>query len=201
MNTTRTLAALSCILLPAALSSRADAQDAHAHPAAATTAKPDAPAAQMAFKQLKSLAGTWKGAASTDPVIPQMSGDSMNVTLRVTSLGNAIMHNMTSPRRPDDPITMMYLETDRLLLTHYCDAGNRPRMEAAISPDGKTVTFQFIDLVGPTKYGHMNRAVFTIIDDNHHIEEWTYVLPDKSTVRARFDLKRTGAAATKSSAE
>jgi len=186
MNTAKRLAFVSFIVLPVAAGAQA-ASDPHGHGAlqASTGFAPPA-----VFKQLQSLAGAWKGATSTEPAVPQMAGDSMTVTLRVTSLGNAIMHNMRSPRRPDDPITMLYLENDRLLLTHYCDSGNRPRMEASVSPDGKTVTFQIFDLAGPTTYGHMSRAVFTIIDENHHIEEWTYVLPNKNTVRARFDLRR-----------
>lgn len=187
MKIAKGLALVSIVLAPVAAGAQRGASDPHGH----NVAQASASFASLAvFKQLQSLAGNWKGATNTDPAVPQMAGDSMTVSLRVTSLGNAIMHNMRSPRRKDDPITMLYLENDRLLLTHYCDSGNRPRMEASVSPDGKTVTFQMFDLVGPTTYGHMSRAVFTIIDENHHIEEWTYVLPDKSSIRARFDLRR-----------
>jgi hypothetical protein len=190
MKTPRIIATLSFILVPATFAAQT-AANPHGHTAASPVQATSLPA-QSAFKQLQSLAGTWKGATSTVPAVPQMQGDSMSVTMRVTSLGNAIMHNMRSPRRPDDPITMLYLENDRLLLTHYCDSGNRPRMAASVSPDGKTITFQFVDLVGPTTYGHMNHAVFTIIDENHHIEEWTYILPgNKGNVVAHFDLYRT----------
>src|SRR5437667_733038 len=33
-----------------------------------------------------------------------------------------------------------------------------------ISPDGKTVEFDFVDVAGGTQYGHMHHALFTIID-------------------------------------
>ena len=147
--------------------------------------------AQKSFDKLKTLAGSWEGNAATFPQEPSIEGKAMHVTLRATSMGNALLHEMTGEGRPDDPITMLYLDQDRLLLTHYCDAGNRPRMTGKISPDGKTVEFEFLDVAGSTEYGHMHHAVFTFLDANHHIEDWTYMQPGDKPVRAHFDLQRT----------
>jgi hypothetical protein len=146
--------------------------------------------AQKSFDKMKSLAGSWEGRVTTVPTTPEMEGKVMQVTLRTTSMGNALLHEMTGAGRPDDPITMFYLENDRLMLTHYCDAGNRPRMTAKASPESKTIDFDFLDVIGNMQYGHMHHAAFTLIDPNHHIEEWTFMAGDKP-VRARFDLQRT----------
>src|SRR6202521_4071504 len=112
--------------------------------------------AQKSFDKLKTLAGSWEGHVTTLPPQAEIEGKLMQVTLRATSMGNALMHEMTGAGRPDDPITMLYLDVDRLLLTHYCDAGNRPRMVRKMSPDGKTVEFEFLDVDGSTQYGHMH---------------------------------------------
>jgi len=146
--------------------------------------------AQKSFDKLKTLAGSWGGRVTTVPPQAEMEGKLMQVTLRVTSMGNALMHEMTGSGRPDDPITMLYLDGDRLLLTHYCDAGNRPRMTGKMSTDGKTVEFEFLDVAGSTQYGHMHHAVFTALDENHHTEDWTFMNGDKP-VHAHFDLQRT----------
>jgi len=146
--------------------------------------------AQRSFNAMKSLAGSWEGHVTTAPLQAALEGKLMKVSLRVTSMGNALMHEMTGAGRPDDPITMFYLDADRLLLTHYCDAGNRPRMAGQQSPDGKTVTFEFLDVVGSLEHGHMHHSVFTVVDADHHTEEWTYMAGDKP-IRAHLDLQRT----------
>lgn len=153
--------------------------------------------AQKSFDQMKNLAGSWQGPVSVNPPQHEMgNGSLMQVSLRVTSRGNALVHEMKDPSKPDDPVrydhplTMFYLDDNRLLLTHYCDAGNRPRMKARTSPDGKTVEFDFLDIAGNTQYGHMQHAVFTAIDANHHVEDWTYMMPGDKPVHAHFDLKR-----------
>jgi hypothetical protein len=137
--------------------------------------------AQKSFDKLKTLAGSWEAHVITVPQQAEIEGKLMQVSLRVTSMGNALVHEMTGAGRPDDPITMLYLDGDRLLLTHYCDAGNRPRMAGKMSPDGKTVEFDFLDVAGSTQYGHMHHAVFTVIDANHHTEDWTYMTPGGQT--------------------
>lgn len=156
-------------------------------------AQTDAPKsdAQKSFEKLKTVAGSWEGRVTTIPPDPDMEGKTVQLSLRVTSMGNAMVHEMTGAGRPDDPITMLYLDNDRLLLTHYCDAGNRPRMVGKMSPDGKQVEFEFLDVAGSTQYGHMHHAVFTMIDANHHSEDWTFMMPGDKAVHAHMDLQRT----------
>lgn len=80
---------------------------------------------------------------------------------------------------------------DRLIVTHYCGAGNQPRMQASSSPDGKTITFDFFDgtnIAGP-EAGHMQRLVIAMPDSNHHVEEWTFSDHGKQTKEV-FDLQR-----------
>ena len=180
---------LSLMLMPAPIAVFAQTE--------AQKAEPQPTEAQKSFTLLKTLAGTWKGAATMEPAMPQMeNGTLTQVSFRVTSRGNALVHEMSEAGKPDDPshydhpVTMLYLEGDQLYLVHYCDAGNRPRMVAKASPDGKSVEFDFVDVSGGTHHGHMYHAVFTIIDANHHIEDWTYMMPGEKPVHARLDLKR-----------
>jgi hypothetical protein len=153
--------------------------------------------AKKSFTQLKTLAGAWQGPVTVEPPQPDMGSAVMQLTLRVTSRGNALVHEMKEAGTPDDPahydhpVTMLYLDADRLLLTHYCDAGNRPRMVARASADGKKVEFDFLDVAGGTEYGHMHHAVFTFVDANHHTEDWTYIMPGDKPLHAHFDLQRT----------
>lgn len=167
------------------------------HEMQTSTTQPAPSDAHKSFVQLKSLAGTWQGPVTVDPPQPEIkNGELGQITLRVTSRGNALVHEMKDPTKPDDPtkydhpVTMFYLDNDRLTLVHYCDAGNRPRMVARSSPDGKTLEFDFVDVSGSTKYGNMYHAVFTTIDANHHIEDWTYMTPGNKPIHARMDLTR-----------
>jgi hypothetical protein len=145
--------------------------------------------AQKDFDSLKALAGSWQGTITTTPKQADVDGKVAQVTLRVTSMGNALAHEAHIDTRPDRPLTVFYMDDGRLMLTHYCDAGNRPRMVAKPSGDGKTVEFEFLDVAGSTAYGHMHHSVITTIDANHHIEDWTFMVGDKP-ILAHFDLKR-----------
>ena len=139
--------------------------------------------AQKSFDQLKNLAGSWEGT---------MDGQSLHVWLRVTSMGNALMHEMKGAG-PDNPITMFHLDGEHLMLTHYCDAGNQPRMVATISPDGKTITFDFVEATNlvATQMGHMKRVTFNFIDADHHTENWEFAMANGKQMGGLLDLRRT----------
>jgi len=139
---------------------------------------------QKAFDKLKTMVGTWEG------VMPD--GKTSQVTYRVTSGGSALLSEIS----PDDAmITMFHMDGDRLMMTHYCGAGNQPRMKGTLSPDGKTVTFEFVDAtnLSSPNAGHMHRAVFTMADAAHHTEDWTYLSNGKEETH-RFELHRVATA-------
>lgn len=186
------------MLLSTVAFAQSDAQKSDAPKSAVKKSEAPKSEAQKSFEKLKALAGNWEGPVKVQPPVPEMAdGKPMHVSMRVTSMGNLLMHEMKSEGRPDDPITTIYLDGNQLLLTHYCDAGNRPRMVAKTSPDGKTVEFDFVDITGNTKYGHMHHAVFTTIDENHHTEDWTFMLQGDKAMHAHFDLQRVNTIAAK----
>lgn len=164
----------------------------HAAPVAASRSE-----AQVAFDAMKSLAGEWEGPVKTDlPVAAKTEFKPLHVTMRVTSRGNLVVHEFQEagtpldPAKYDHPVTMFYVDSERLNLVHYCDAGNRPHMTGKMSADGKTLEFDFVELSGSDRHGYMKHAVFTIVDANRHIEDWTFMMPGNKQVQARFDLRR-----------
>jgi hypothetical protein len=138
---------------------------------------------QKAFATIKGMPGSWEG---TMP-----DGRPVQVTFKVVSGGSAVMSEIQG-KGPEDMISMFNMDgANKLLLTHYCGAGNQPRMQASVSPDGKTITFNFIDAtnLATPDAGHMSRMVLTVLDDNHHTEDWVFVDHGKE-MKEFFDLRR-----------
>jgi len=138
--------------------------------------------AQKSFDQLKSLAGSWEGKNS--------QGQPVQVSYRMTAGGSALMSEING--HGEDMISMIHLDgANRLLLTHYCAVGNQPRMLASASPDGKTITFNFVDATNldTPQSGHMDHLVIAMLDPKHHTEEWNFTDHGKQTKEV-FDLTR-----------
>ena len=138
--------------------------------------------ARKTFDALKTLAGNWEGKNS--------QGQTLRVSFRETAGGSALLSEIHG-QGPENMISMIHLDGDRLLMTHYCGAGNQPRMKAMLAPDGKSVAFDFIDatnLASPDA-GHMNHAVFAMPDADHHNEEWTFLDHGKE-MKEVFTLER-----------
>jgi hypothetical protein len=142
------------------------------------------PNSQKSFDMLKTFSGSWEGKTS--------QGQPVQVSYRMTAGGSALMSEIVMPdMKMHDMISMFHMDGDRMLMTHYCATGNQPRMVASLSPDGKSVTFDFVDatnLATPSA-GHMNRVIFSVVDANHHTEEWRFVQDGKEVVEL-FDLTR-----------
>jgi len=192
------------VIIPMSIAAVSLAQPGAAQSSAPAGSQAAAGDAQKQFALLKGLAGMWYGtvqASAADvpaDTLPNKGKPfATQVRIHVTSLGNAVLHEGHDPDRPDDPsrwshpITMFYLEGNRLMLTHYCDMGNRPRMAAGKPADGNTVTFDLVDLSGPKTIGYMNRIVFTQVDGNHHNEDWiALIAPGDKPVQFHMELHR-----------
>ena len=76
--------------------------------------------AGAAFATLKSLEGHWTGTAAGHP-----GGD---VVYEVVSGGNTVMERMF-PGSDNEMISMYYMEGDDLVMVHYCESGNQPKMK------------------------------------------------------------------------
>jgi len=129
-----------------------------------------------AFDQLKALAGEWEGKNS--------SGQPVKIIYSVVSNGSVVMEHM-SPASPHEMITMYSLDGDRIMVTHYCSAGNQPTMETGRSPaaNGK-YDFSFVRVSG-TKTpdeGHMASLSLSMPDKDHLTQVWTFDNHGKSVV-------------------
>jgi len=136
--------------------------------------------AHKQFDQLKGLEGKWVGKNS--------QGEALEVTFRMTAGDSALMSEIHG-HGPENMITMFHLDGDRLIMTHYCGAGNQPRMKV-ISDDPKSISFEFFDgtNIGPGA-GHMQQLTITQPDAGHHTEEWVFL--DHGTAHKElFTLER-----------
>jgi hypothetical protein len=138
--------------------------------------------AQVAFTKLKALSGSWQGTIMGIPI---------NITIRAASSGTTILHEANTDKGPPDhEITMFYMEGDRLFATHYCDAGNHARFEGKVSADGKSLDFNFLDVVGSTKGGLVKHMVFTTIDANMHSIDFTFIMPNGKPIELHGEFRR-----------
>jgi len=172
---------LAILVILIATATVALAQDSG--PKAATAQATDS-GAKKAFEKMKTLSGSWQGTIMNIPI---------NFTIRAVSSGTAILHegDTSAAGPPKHEITMFYVEADRLLATHYCDAGNRAHWEGKMSPDGKTIEFSFLDVAGSTRGGYLKDMALTLTDADHHIVAFTFVMPDGKPIQLRGEFQRT----------
>jgi hypothetical protein len=137
--------------------------------------------AQKGLERIRSLVGSWQGKTS--------KGDPVDDTFSLTAGGTAVMGE--DKMGPEEMLSLFYVDGDRLLMTHFCPSGNQPRMQATISPDLKTISFDFLDATNlPTpQTGHMHHATYIFSDADHYSQEWTW-MQDGKTTTFRSEMQR-----------
>jgi len=120
-----------------------------------------------AFARLKTLVGEWE--ADT-----RMGKAHLNYEL--IAGGTALVERVTAEKMPA-MLTVYHMDGDRLQLTHYCMAGNQPRMQArTFNPESGELEFQFLDAtnLASAGAGHMHSARIRFVDDRRLATEWEF---------------------------
>lgn len=149
----------------------------------------DKPATCPAFEQLKTLAGEW--------TMPDDNGDGTpdaTVQYKVISGGSVVMETLFSGT-PHEMVTMYHMNGPDLLVTHYCAAGNQPRMKAKSTDNAKTIDFAFQDgtNMDPATDMYMGALTVTFADENHFTQRWTHFENGEAGEPAVFEWTRAEA--------
>jgi quercetin dioxygenase-like cupin family protein len=150
----------------------------------------EAVAAKAALERIQTLAGDWQG------TIGSPDGPAVRVTYRVTAAGSALVETLF-PDTPHEMVTVYHMDGSALVLTHYCAAGNQPRMR--FDPAASTAARLVFAFDGGTNLNaavdtHMHSGVVTIVDAGRIETEWTRFEKGQPAGSHRFLLTRQASA-------
>jgi hypothetical protein len=143
--------------------------------------------AAAAFEQLKKLAGEWQEAAPKDEASKGMTV----LVYKVVGGGKSVVETCF-PGTEMEMVSVYHQDGNELLVTHYCCAGNQPRLKAVAGADKGEVAF---DLVGgsnfdPAKDLHMHSFRIRVIDTDHMHQECDIYVDGKCRDKHSLDVVR-----------
>jgi hypothetical protein len=139
---------------------------------------------EAAFKQLASVAGIWEG--TQDGVATPIKE-----TYTLIANGSALMVH-TKPAGDADMLTMLSVDGDRVIATHYCSAQNQPEMISSGASDlHKGMSFSFSRVTGMKTPDDWHNTGLTIkLDDKDHMTQWWNYLYKGQTGTVVFHYTR-----------
>ena len=120
--------------------------------------------------------------------------DVVGSTFRLTSGGSAVVETMF-PNSADghEMVNMYHADGDRVLMTHYCAAGNQPRLVVEPTEDENRLRLRFesITNLASSEAAYMSQAEYVFHGDDRLTTRWRSMvdgeLGDETTT---IDLKR-----------
>lgn len=136
-----------------------------------------------AFDKLKALTGDWEGtvAWTGKPASPITAHYSM------TGNGSAVVENLSN-----NMTSVYHLDGANLRVTHYCAAGNQPRLRAtSFGPDNSSVSFSFVDATNMSSpsAGHVDGIELKFLAPDHVTIQFHFVSGEKGNDEL-LDLRR-----------
>ncbi len=137
--------------------------------------------------QLVKLSGEWVDADAKGTDVGKVVS-----TFSMTA-GNSALREVMFPGLPHEMTNMYHPDGEGVLMTHYCAAGNQPRMRANVlahHPD--TIDFQFESVTNKIKSTdtYMGRCMMTMRDDDTLDVAWTSYQEGKDVEHVTFHWKR-----------
>ena len=120
-------------------------------------------AASDMFEQMLKLEGEWEG--SYEWTDGRSGGGAMRVRYTVTGAGSALIEDLINEEGVATMTTVYHLSGEDLRMTHYCAAGNQPRMKLnAKKSTAQELVFDFDGgtNLNPRRDTHMHSMVLTL---------------------------------------
>ena len=133
------------------------------------------------FGAVAALEGRWQLAGP---------GEASIIEFRTTAAGSAVCEVMF-PGSESEMVNMYTLEGNSLVMTHYCAAGNQPRMRASQLLDGRLefTSIAVSDLASPDEV-YMADMTLVILDEDHIEQHWRAVQGGEVDHMPVFELER-----------
>ena len=120
--------------------------------------------------------------------------DVVGSSFRLTAGGSALVETMF-PNGSDghEMVNMYHADGDRVLMTHYCAAGNQPRLVVEATEDGNRLELRFesITNLASAEATYMSEAVYVFDGDDRLTTRWRSTVNGELTEdTTTIELKR-----------
>jgi len=143
--------------------------------------------AKEAFSKLKTLKGTWNIKVSE---AEHHEPGATKVVYRLTGAGSALVET-DFPDSNHEMVSVFHLDGDDLRLTHYCAAGNQPRLKldrTSSSPTRFVFVFDGGSNLDPAKDMHIHGMILTFEKEGGVDAAWEGYTGGKSSGTTHFHL-------------
>jgi hypothetical protein len=156
--------------------------------------------AKATFARLKTLVGTWTtqlGDADANEAARKKEhqeehGAQATVTYRLTGAGSALVETQF-PGSGHEMVSIYHLDGDDLRMTHYCAAGNQPRVKldrAHSQPDHLIFVFDGGSNLNPKKDMHIHGLEITFHKDGRVTSAWEGYQDGKKAATMSYVMTR-----------
>ena len=144
------------------------------------------------MSRLAALEGDW--------ILLDENGEETDIigsSFRLTSAGSALMERMFPDNAEGhEMLNVFHADGERVLMTHYCGAGNQPRLEVIATDDENRLELQFesITNVSSPDEDHMHQAEYVFHGNDRLTTHWYSMmdgeLSDEHSISFELERKR-----------